>query len=185
MVSLLRRRALMIPREPEWDLMIHNSFNTYYQNIETDGNTFVVKDGGEWVEIVSNGMNKNKTQFILTPYYVYNDIKDKRCKFVWNIECDSAEVTSDNSGFNISIGTYTSSQAATSGNPVTNFRKTKQDIISLGLGNVFRYGELELVPSDVLGDGSGGSYFTWNIGCRSSLEGIKFRILQLDFAVHK
>jgi len=173
----------MVPRGPEWDMIIHNNFDAYYQNIESGGNTFVIMDGGDWVEITSNGQNKNNTQFIVNPYYVYADIMNKRCRFTWEVECDSSEVTASNSGFNVSISTYTASRA-TSGNPL-NGRKTKQDIISLALGNVFGHNELEFVPYDILGNGGGGSYFAWNIGCRSSLNGIKFSILQFDFEVHK
>lgn len=173
----------MVPRGPEWDMIIHNSFDTYYQNIGSGGNTFVIKDGGDWVEITSNGQNKNETQFIVNPYYAYSDIMNKRCRFTWDIECDSDEVTSSNSGFNVSIGTYTASRA-TSGNPLAR-RKAKTDIISLSLGNVFGHNTLEFVPYDLLGNGGGGSYFAWNIGCRSSFAGIKFSILQLDFEVHK
>lgn len=179
------RRSIMIPPTAlsQWDMMIHNSFDKYTFTLGSKGNTFTRMDGGEWVQVISNGQNQNTSSFFNSYRYVYTDIKDKVCRLTWNIECSDPDAftTATGSG-NLTFGLYTT-QNQTSGN--LSYRKGKVDFASLTLGTFLGYHSEEFIPSAVLAGQTVANYFGWNIGFRSSVEGLTINIMQLDFEVHK
>lgn len=181
-MSLLTRSRVMTRPVKSWKTLIHNDFDTYTNALIGDGNPFVVKDGGEWVEIVSNGKNKNDTSFFNNPRFVYADIKDKLCRITWNFETDNP-ATFEATGFsNISLGLFRV-QNQTSGN-ISNNRASKYDIVtSSKTENYLGGNSIEFVPSDLFNGLAQADYFGWNIGFRSSNNGLIFRLLQFDFEV--
>lgn len=183
MNELTRRRRIMLAESNPWEMLIHNSFNTYVNFKGSNGNTFVIKDDGDWVEIVSNGKNQNTSNITTGTCYKYSDIKYKTCRLTWNIECSdpSAYTTSTGAG-NLTLNFYNS---ATHTGQAGSGRVSKLDYVTLANGLLIGYHSVEFVPNDILSGISQGQYLGWNFGFRSSVNGLVWRILQLDFEVHK
>jgi len=177
MDSFLRRRGLMQTSNP-WTLLEHNNFDKYLNyKPNANGETFVVKDGGNWVEIVSNGKNTNTTQFIWQPRVLYNDYKDKRMRFTWTIECDSDPSLFDgtNASGNVGLGLFSTSTGD------YRYRKSKHDIGTYS--NFIGHHVVEIVPSQWFAGYTLGDWLGWNFGARTSVVGYTLRIMQMDVEV--
>lgn len=173
-----------VAKGDEWEVLKRNDFLNDYANFTgSNGNTFNVKDSGEWVEIVSNGKNQNTSNLTLKNLLTWAEIKDKTCRISWNIECSdpSAYTTSTGAGnitFDFYNGTPHTGQAGAG-------RVSKLDFASLSKGNLVGQHTLEFIPSEFLASIKKGTYLGWNFGFRSSVTGLTWRIMELTFEVHK
>lgn len=177
----LIRRAMLEQYSPR-EMIKHNGFDTYFKAIQGGGNNFVVKDGGEWVEVVSNGLNVNGTSFFNNPRYVYNDIKDRVCRITWVIECDDVDVLDGvNSDGSIELGLFTVQDQETG--IVDSYRRAMVRIATAE--NFIGYHSIDFVPGEVFAGFTQADYFGWNIGFRSNVSGLTIRITRFDFEIIK
>ena len=166
-----------------WQTIFHNQFDTYTFYKGTNGATFTSKDNGTWAEAVSSGGNKTSSFFYNNPRFVYNDIKDKLCRFKTVIECSDVELFNTTGFGHLSVGLFTQQNQA-SGN-IGDYRKAKVDITTSKVSEFLGTHTYEFIPSEIFAGLTQADYFGWQIGFRSSTKGLTLRILQLDFDVHK
>ena len=167
-----------------WVTIIDNSFDTYTNYKASDGVTFTVMDGGEWVQVTQNGENKNSSSLYNNPRFLYSIIKNKNCRITWNIECSDPSITNTTvANAALSLGLFTN-QVQTSGTAASASRKAKYDIASSALGNILGSHSIEFVPNDLFANLTQADYFGWNFGFRSSISSLTWSILKLKFEVY-
>lgn len=177
----LIRRA-MLEKYSSRKMIKHNEFDTYYKAIQGGGNDFAVKDNGNWVEVVSNGLNLNNTSFFNNPRYEYSDIKERLCRLAWTIECDDMDTLSGTNSYgNIDLGLFTVQNQETG--ITDSYRRAARNIANAD--NFLGYHSVEFVPGELFAGVTGAEYFGWNIGFRSDIAGLTIRITQLDFEIIK
>jgi len=163
--------------------MKHNEFNTYRFKLNTNGNTYTVKDGGEWVEVISNGKNSNSSNFYLGTRLDYVDLKDKICRITWDFETSDPYVFAQTAFSNVSLGLYT---AQTAGSDIGTNRTAKVDLATTNtMSNYLGKQSVDFIPSELFEGLTESNYLGWSFGFRSSNDGLVFRIIQFDFEVHK
>lgn len=184
MDGIIRRRGMVLPKDDEWETLIHNNFgNDHYVNhTASGGNVFVIKDGGEWVEIVSNGNNNNNSNLTTRPTFLYALYADKLCRLTWDIECSDPDAYTTATGAgNLSFGTYNTANPTYAGVG----RVGKVDYATLANGKLIGRHTEEFILSELFSGVSKSTYFGWNFGFRSSVSGLTWRIMELTFEVHK
>ena len=185
MDGLIIRRRCMAPvaKGDEWEVFIHNTFNTYTTHKDANGNLFDVKDNGEWVEVVSNGKNNNNSNITLKNLLVYEEIKDKTCRISWNVECsDASSFTTSNGAGNLTFDFYRTTPHT--GN-ASSGRVSKLDFATLIKGNIIGQYSEEFIPSVLLASITKGTYLGWHFAFRSSITGLTWRIKELTFEIKK
>ena len=166
-----------------WKLVWHNSFDKYQIWQVKEGSVATVMDNGEWLKEVSNGQNNNGTGVYMNDRFLYNDIKDKVCRMTYTIECDQSVVFDGTNIFgNITLGLF-STKTTPSTTPVSQQRVSKVDIVTYDV--FLGHHSVEFVPSELFASLTKSDYFGWNIGFRSSINGLTIRVTQLDFEVKK
>lgn len=166
-----------------WKLVWHNSFDKYQIQQRQDGSIATIMDNGEWLKEVSNGQNKNSTGVYMNDRFLYNDIKDKLCRITYTIECDQSVVFDDtNIHGNITLGLF-STKTTPSTTAASTQRVSKVDIVNSD--TFLGHRSVEFIPSELFANLTKSDYLGWNIGFRSSIDGLTIRVTQLDLEVRK
>ena len=177
-----RKRALGYRYNP-WKLVWHNSFDKYQIRNMKEGSVATVMDNGEWLKEVSNGQNNNGTGVYMNDRFLYNDIKDKLCRITYTIECDQSVAFDGTNIFgNITLGLF-STKTTPSTTAASKQRVSKIDIVTYD--TFLGHHSVEFVPSELFASLTKSDYLGWNIGFRSSIDGLTIRVTQLDFEVKK
>lgn len=180
MGSFLRRRVSA--EGSNWTVLSPRNFNGNYtiNNVNT-GSTFTISSDGSYIQAVSNGQNQNTSDCYLSRRFIYNDIKNKRCRLTWNIECTDPTIVIDGTNTNGNVTIDLFNQRAQLTGAYASTRVSKKDISTsatyLGTHTI------EFVPSELFEGLTTADWIGWHIGFRSNINGATIRINSIIFAV--